>query len=129
VLDGNIVQSVSGGGHWGGGMFINSYDMARFGLLTERGGKWRGKQILSDEFVRQARTPTSVQPTYGFMNWFLNTDNKLYPNAPASAFIHTGNGANIIYVDPEHDLVVVVRWIENSKINEFLGKLVDSLKK
>ena len=129
VLDGNIVQSVSGGGHWGGGMFINSYDMARFGLLTERGGKWREKQILSDEFVRQARTPTPVQPTYGFMNWFLNTDKKLYPNAPASAFIHTGNGANIIYVDPEHDIVVVVRWIENSKINEFLGKLLASVKK
>jgi CubicO group peptidase (beta-lactamase class C family) len=129
VLDGQIVQSVSGGGHWGGGMFINSYDMARFGLLTERGGKWRDKQILSDDFVRQAKTPTSVQPTYGFMNWFLNTDKKLYPNAPASAFIHTGNGANIIYVDPENDLVVVVRWIESGKIDEFLGKLLASLKK
>ncbi|HEX8333217.1 MAG TPA: serine hydrolase, partial [Segetibacter sp.] len=34
VLDGQAVQSVSGGGHWGGGMFINAYDMARFGLLT-----------------------------------------------------------------------------------------------
>jgi len=28
VLDGSPVQSVSGGGHWGGGMFINAYDMA-----------------------------------------------------------------------------------------------------
>lgn len=129
VLDGQIVQSVSGGGHWGGGMFINAYDMARFGLLTEQNGKWRDKQILSNEFIRQARTPTAVQPTYGFMNWFLNTDKKLYPNAPASAFIHTGNGANIIYVDPENDLVVVVRWIENNKINEFIGKIYASLKK
>ena len=34
VLDGQPVQSVSGGGHWGGGMFINAFDMARFGLLT-----------------------------------------------------------------------------------------------
>ncbi|PYS91667.1 MAG: serine hydrolase [Acidobacteria bacterium] len=128
VIDGQIIQSVSGGGHWGGGMFINAYDMARFGLLTERGGKWGSKQLLSEEFVRQAKTPTSVQPTYGFMNWFLNTDKKLYPNAPASAFVHTGNGVNIIYVDPENDLVVVVRWIENNKINEFLGKLLASLK-
>jgi len=109
-------------------MFINAYDMARFGLLTERGGKWGNKQLLSQEFVRQAKTPTSVQPTYGFMNWFPNTDKKLYPNAPASAFVHTGNGVNIIYVDPENDLVVVVRWIENNKINEFLGKLLGSLK-
>jgi len=129
VIDGQIIQSVSGGGHWGGGMFINAYDMARFGLLTERDGKWRDKQILSPEFVRQAKTPTTAQPTYGFMNWFLNTDKKLYPNAPASAFVHTGNGVNIIYVDPDNDLVVVVRWIENNKINDFLGKLLASIKK
>ncbi|MBV9214576.1 MAG: serine hydrolase [Acidobacteria bacterium] len=129
IVDGKIIQSVSGGGHWGGGMFINAYDMARFGLMTERGGKWEKKQILSSEFVRQARTPTSVQPTYGFMNWFLNTDRKLYPNAPATAFVHTGNGVNIIYCDPDNDLVVVVRWIENNKINEFLGKLTASVMK
>jgi CubicO group peptidase (beta-lactamase class C family) len=129
IIDGQIVQSVSGGGHWGGGMFINAYDMARFGLLTEHGGKWRDKQILSPEFVRQAKTPTAVQPTYGFMNWFLNTDKKLYTNAPTSIVVHTGNGTNIVYCDPDNDLVVVVRWIENSKINEFLGKLLASLKK
>ena len=129
VIDGQIVQSVSGGGHWGGGMFINAYDMARFGLLTVNNGKWREKQLLSAEFVRQAKTPTSVQPTYGFMNWFLNTDRKLYSNAPAGVVVHTGNGTNIIYCDPENDLVVVVRWIENNKINEFLGKLLASLKK
>ena len=128
VIDGQIVQSVSGGGHWGGGMFINAYDMARFGLLTENGGRWGSKQLLSPEFVRQARTPTTVQPTYGFMNWYLNTDKKLYPNAPASAFVHTGNGTNIIYCDTDNDLVVVVRWIEGNKINEFLGKLLASLK-
>lgn len=129
VIDGQIVQSVSGGGHWGGGMFINAYDMARFGLLTSRNGKWGSKQLVSAEFIRQARTPTSVEPTYGFMNWFLNTDKKYYPNAPASAFVHVGNGTNIIYIDPENDIVIVARWIENGKINEFIGKVMASLKK
>ena len=128
VMDGQIIQSVSGGGHWGGGMFISARDMARFGLLTARNGKWRDKQILSEAFLKQARTPTVPQPTYGFMNWFLNTDKKHYPNAPASAFVHVGNGTNIIYVDPENDLVVVLRWIENGKIDEFMGKLYLSLK-
>lgn len=128
VLDGRVIQSVSGGGHWGGGMFINAYDMARFGLLTSRNGRWGTKQLLSDDFIRQARTPTSVQPTYGFMNWFLNTDQKYYPSAPASAFVHVGNGTNIIYVDPDNDIVLVVRWIENAKINEFIGKVMASLK-
>src|SRR6266478_4179224 len=35
-IDGRKVQSMSGGGHWGGGMFINAYDMARFGYLFLR---------------------------------------------------------------------------------------------
>jgi CubicO group peptidase (beta-lactamase class C family) len=125
VIDGQIVQSVSGGGHWGGGMFISALDMARFGLLTARNGKWRDKQILSAEFVRQAKTPTTAQPTYGFMNWFLNTDRKYYPSAPASAFVHVGNGTNIIYIDPDKDLVIVARWIENNKIDEFI-KLINA---
>ena len=128
VLDGQIIHSVSGGGHWGGGMFISARDMARFGLLTARNGKWRDKQILSSEFLKMARTPTSVQPTYGFMNFFLNTDKKLYPSAPANAFAHIGNGTNMIYVDAENDLVIVARWIENGKIDEFLGKIYAGLK-
>ena len=42
-----------------------------------------------------ALTPTPAQPTYGFMNWFLNTDRKLWPSAPATAFVHIGNGTNV----------------------------------
>ena len=96
VLDGAIVQSVSGGGHWGGGLFINAYDMGRFGYLTLRRGKWKDRQLISERWVEMARTPTPAEPTYGFMNWFLNTDKRLLPNAPASAFVHIGNGANMI---------------------------------
>ena len=96
VLDGQIVQSVSGGGHWGGGMFINAYDMARFGLLTLRKGNWNGKQLISNQWIEQSLTPTKAQPTYGYMNFFLNTDKKYLPSAPASAFVHVGNGTNII---------------------------------
>jgi CubicO group peptidase (beta-lactamase class C family) len=129
VLDGKMVQAVGGGGHWGGGMFINANDMARFGYLTLRRGKWKDKQLLSDQWVTWALTPTAAQPTYGFMNWFLNTDKKMWSNAPASAFAHIGNGTNIVYVDPENDLVVVARWIENSAINEFLGKLLAAVEK
>lgn len=127
VLDGEAVQSATGGGHWGGGMFISARDMARFGLLTSRRGRWRDRQVLSEDWVRRALTPTGPQPTYGFMNWFLNTDRKLWPHAPASAFAHIGNGTNIIYVDPEHDLVAVVRWIDNAAVDGFLERLLASL--
>ncbi len=128
ILDGRIIQSVSGGGHWGGGLFINAYDMARFGLLTSRNGRWGNKQVLSEEFLRQARTPTAAQPTYGFMNYFLNTEKRLLPAAPASAYSHVGNGVNTIFIDPENDLVIVLRWIEQAKINEFIEKVIASLR-
>jgi CubicO group peptidase (beta-lactamase class C family) len=127
IIDGAVLQSVSGGGHWGGGMFISARDLARFGLLTARNGKWRDRQIISEEWVKLARTPTGVQPTYGFMNWFLNTDKKLYPSAPATAFAHVGNGTNVIYIDPEHDLVIVLRWIENGAIDGFIQRINASL--
>ncbi|MES2330002.1 MAG: serine hydrolase [Bacteroidota bacterium] len=130
VLDGQPVQSVSGGGHWGGGMFINAYDMARFGLLTLHRGNWNGKQLLSEQWVKQALTPTPAKTDYGYMNWFLNTDNKLLPSAPASAFMHVGNGNNIIYVDPEHDIVAVVRWISDMKsIDATIKKILEAINK
>jgi CubicO group peptidase (beta-lactamase class C family) len=127
LIDGAAVQSVSGGGHWGGGMFINARDQARFGYLTLRRGKWKDKQILSEEWVRMALTPTPVQPTYGFMNWFLNTDRKFLASAPASAFAHMGNGTNMIYVDPENDLVIVARWIERNACDGLIRRVLASL--
>lgn len=129
ILDGQIIQSVSGGGHWGGGMFINARDMARFGYLTLRRGKWKDRQLISEAWVKMALTPTPAQPTYGFMNWFLNTDKKLIPAAPASAFYHLGNGANVVYVDFENDLVVVTRWIDSGAIAEFVDKVLVAIEK
>ena len=130
VLDGEAVQSVSGGGHWGGGMFINAFDMARFGLLTLHKGNWNGKQLISENWVKQALTPTPVKTDYGYMNWFLNTDRKMLPSAPASAFMHIGNGNNLIYVDPEHELVVVVRWIaDNKSMDATIKKILEAMGK
>lgn len=127
LLDGVAVQSVSGGGHWGGGMFISARDLARFGLLTLREGRWQQRQLLSREWLRRARTPTPAEPSYGFMNFFLNTDRTLLPSAPATAFVHLGNGTNAVYVDPEHELVVVVRWIERAQLDGFVQRVLAAL--
>lgn len=128
TLDGRPVQAVSGGGHWGGGMFINAWDMARFGLLTQRRGMWGTQRILSDDWMTRSLTPTPAQPTYGHMNFFLNTDKKWMPSAPATAYGHVGNGTNLVFVAPEQDLVIVVRWIENRAIDEFLGMVLGAIR-
>ncbi|MBL7877776.1 MAG: serine hydrolase, partial [Cyclobacteriaceae bacterium] len=63
------------------------------------------------------------------MNYFLNTDKKYLPSAPATAFTHIGNGTNVIYVDKENDLVAVVRWIDNSSLDNFVKLLLEAIKK
>ncbi len=126
-IDGVNMQSVSGGGHWGGGMFINAYDMARFGLLCLRYGNWDGKQILSEEWISRSSTPNDMQHTYGYMNWFLNTNRELLPGAPESSYFHAGAGDNLIIVIPDYDLVVVVRWLQRTKRDEFVGKVLNAI--
>ncbi len=125
-IDGIEMQSVSGGGHFGGGMFISAYDQARFGLLTLRNGKWKDQQILSEDWLEMAKTPTPVQEDYGFMNFFLNTGKKRMPAAPETAFFHLGDGANVVYVDQENDLVIILRWVNSGKMGDVIGKFLEA---
>ncbi|RPI53040.1 MAG: class C beta-lactamase-related serine hydrolase [Acidobacteria bacterium] len=108
-IDGKRMASVAGGTRWGGGMWINSYDMARFGLLWLRNGKWGDRQIVSPGYVKMATTPSRHGPDYGFL-WWLNTKQGLWPGSPTDAYRAVGQGGNIIFISPSHDLVVVWRW-------------------
>lgn len=107
-VDGVRMQSVSGGGHFGGGLFINTLDMARFGLLFLRKGKWKGQQLLSEQWVAAAHQPSAPNPSYGFM-WWTNQENRL-GTGPKTMYSAEGFGGNFIVVDYEHDLVVALRW-------------------
>jgi len=145
TVDGQQVQSMTGGGHWGGGLWISARDHARFGLLCLRNGRWQDKQLLSEKWIAMARTPTGArdcpeenysaaygmpaecQTTYGYMNWMLNTNKRLLPSCPETSFFHAGNGANIIWVDQEHDLVVVIRWIRREMLDGFLARVLLAL--
>jgi CubicO group peptidase (beta-lactamase class C family) len=103
------IASVSGGTRWGGGLWMSTEDMARFGLLILNRGNWRGKQLVSEAWLKEAVQPSAHGPDYGYL-WWLNTQKKQWPNAPASSFAAVGNGSNIIWIDPAHDIVVVWRW-------------------
>lgn len=127
LLDGLRVQVPSGGGHWGGGMFISAYDQARFGLLTTRRYRWGDRQLLPVEWWEMATTPTEAEPGYGFMNFFLNTGRERVAAAPEGTWIHLGSGTNMIYCDPEHDLVVVARWINGSAMEELVTKVLEAI--
>ena len=127
-IDGKRMQSVAGGGHWGGGMHINAYDMARFGYLFLRNGKWKDRQLVSEQWIAQARTPGTVNAEYGYANWYLNPGRKRVPAAPESAVTFNGDGPNIVYIDWQNDVVMVVRWIRPNAFNEFVGKMLGALR-
>jgi CubicO group peptidase (beta-lactamase class C family) len=120
-IEGKRMASVSGGTRWGGGVWINSLDMARFGLLWLRAGKWGNRQIVSPSYVKMATTASEHGPDYGFL-WWLNTKGGMWPGSPKNAFSAVGAGGNIIFIDPTHDLVVVWRWSTQS--NEGFRRVV-----
>ncbi|MFO7756217.1 MAG: serine hydrolase [Bacteroidales bacterium] len=118
-VDGARVQSVSGGGHSGGGLFINTLDHARFGLLFMRNGRWKDRQLLSAEWIDMARQPSPANESYGYL-WWLNKGRRTMEHVPGSVFYASGFGGNYIVVDQENDMLIVTRWLEPSKLGDFL---------
>ena len=127
IIDGVEVQSVSGGGHFGGGMFISSEDHARFGLLFLRDGIWGDERLISSGWIKKMRLPSENNSSYGYM-WWLNRGQRKWDRLPENIYYGAGFGGNYVVIVPDHDLVIVVRWIDSSKIGEFVNKVVGSHK-
>jgi CubicO group peptidase (beta-lactamase class C family) len=125
-MDGLMVQSVSGGGHHGGGIFINTYDQARFGLLFARKGKWKNQQLVSADWVNAVHQPSSANKSYGFL-WWTNHNNDL-GNISKDIYTAQGYGGNYIVIDSEIDLVIVTRWLDTGKLGELVRLVKSSIK-
>jgi CubicO group peptidase (beta-lactamase class C family) len=126
-IDGRRLPSMPGGSHWGGGLWMSTRDHARFGLLVQRGGDWGGRRLLSQAWIDALREPCPLNPHYGLL-WWLNTGRIPTPSAPASSFFARGAGSNVIWIDPEHGLVVVVRWIDKASFDGFVKLVLDSVR-
>ncbi len=128
TLDGQRLQSVTGGGHSGGGLFISTEDHARFGLLFLNVGKWNGRQLIPAHWVRAVQQPSPANPSYGYM-WWLNRGPRKWPGVDNERIYYAaGFGGNYIIIDPEHDMVVVLRWLEPARLGEFMAKLYAAIK-
>jgi CubicO group peptidase (beta-lactamase class C family) len=125
-LDGRRLASVPGGSHWGGGLWMSSRDHARLGLLIHRRGQWGERRVLEASWIDEMLRPSALNPQYGLL-WWLNTGRAQAPSAPASCYAARGAGSNVIWIDPEHDLVVVVRWIDKASLDGFLALMLESV--
>lgn len=127
TVDGRRLQSVPGGGHWGGGLFIDTLDHARFGLLVARKGLWAGRRIVSESWIDAMLTPSPTLPNYGYL-WWLNTGPAADAALPGSAVSAMGAGSNVVWIVPDRDLVVVARWIDTTALDGFLARVAGALR-
>ncbi|MBZ5856606.1 serine hydrolase domain-containing protein [Flavihumibacter profundi] len=117
-IDGIMIQSVSGGGHFGGGLFISAQDQARFGLLFLRNGKWKNQQVISSNWVNAVSIGSPSNKSYGLL-WWTNRD-KEFAGLSSEIYYADGFGGNYIVIDQPNDIVVVARWLEPDKLGDFL---------
>ena len=86
----------------GWGLTISPVDMAKIGLLFLNRGKWNGKQIVSEKWVEESTTEHSrwekMNLPYGYLWWI----------GEKGGYAAMGDGGNIIYVNPDKNLVVAI---------------------
>jgi CubicO group peptidase (beta-lactamase class C family) len=125
-LNGRRVQSVPGGTHWGGGVSISSLDQARVGQLLLDDGLANGERIISAKWVERMRTPCEIAPFYGYLVW-LNHARRIFPSVPESSYFAIGAGASFTWMEPQHRMVLVVRWIDADYADEFFSRILQAL--
>lgn len=122
-VDGAPIEAVVGGGHWGGGLVASvELDLA-FGSMICAEIARNGRSVLSEAAVKLLFTPCPLQPVYGAL-WWLNTERRLYPAAPASSVFAAGVGMNVIWIDPPIRLVAVAHWLDEAAFPGFVEKVM-----
>ncbi|MFZ6045156.1 serine hydrolase domain-containing protein [Pseudomonas sp. CR3202] len=99
--------------------YLTARDLARVGLLMQRGGRWGERQLLPADWVAFNRTPfAKYQPApdppgeaVPGGHWWLNTPlegaPKPWPDAPDDTFAALGHWGQALYVLPSQKLVIV----------------------
>ena len=118
-IDGQRVQSVSGGGHWGGGVFISARDQARIGLMLLRRGMWGARRILSEAWIERMLEPArfiAIRLSVVAEHWARPLPERLGQRS----YYARGAGGNLTWIDPENDLVAVLRWTDPAAMDGFM---------
>ena len=121
------VQSVPGGSHWGGGVSISAHDQARIGrLLLDGGVGTDGRQLVPRAWIERMAVPVPIAPFYGRLLW-LNRHGTAFPGASSRALFMVGAGGHYVWVDPELDAVVVLRWLDTAHASATIRRIAAAL--
>jgi CubicO group peptidase (beta-lactamase class C family) len=110
-----------------GGVSISAMDQALIGLMLMGQGQFKGQEILSQQWLHMMQQPCDIAPYYGYLIW-LNKDGALFKDAPRTSWFAIGAGSSITWVDPELQLVCIMRWIDAAKTNDCIAQVMHSLK-
>jgi CubicO group peptidase (beta-lactamase class C family) len=97
----------------GGGLYVRPRDMAKLGQLFLDGGRWNGKQVISEAWVKASVTPhvgaAKIDPAakatgYGYQ-WWLGSFRVGDRDVPS--YGARGRGGQFIIVLPDQQMVVV----------------------
>ena len=110
-------------GHIGGfyGVQMTPDDYGRLGDLFRRGGVWRGKRLLSREYMRRAVAPSETNGCYGWLIWVNAaapcigptvtnrpvSNERDFPDLPADMYNFSGLFGQRVTVFPSQELVIV----------------------
>ena len=92
----------------GGGLQLRSRDLLKLGQLYLNGGRWQGRQVISESWVHRSVSPHAnarEDTDYGYL-WWLQTFHVSGRNIPTYGMY--GTGGNKVYVLPGQGVVVVV---------------------
>jgi CubicO group peptidase (beta-lactamase class C family) len=119
------------------GFRMSTRDLARFGLLFLRKGRWDDQQVVPADWVRESTASHSVtgpQSGYGYM-WWTGEGVGGFPNVdegPGSYYASGAYGQNVI-VMPSRNLVVVHRAdsdaghsVDEASIGTLLWMILDA---
>ena len=124
------VASVPGGSHWGGGVCISTTDQARVAQLVLNQGQWlvggQQRALVPSAWIERMRQPQALAPFYGWLNW-LNPQGKAFPGASEGSQFMFGAGGNYVWIEPAHQAVVVVRWIDPAHFPGFVSRMARAL--
>jgi len=102
-----------------GEMRLKPRDMAKIGYMMLKGGQWRGRQIVSRNWVRESTQPhiKAGAYEYGYQWW---RGNAVKDNRVIDAIWAWGHGGQFIFVLPALDLVAVftAKHYENPGFSE-----------
>ncbi len=133
----NIIHAIiefDASGNFVGGAYgyMPARDWARIGQLYLQKGRWNDNQVLSEDWVSFATSPSPVAKHYGAHMW-LNSDGQRWPNVPYDAFSLVGHQGQRVVIIPSRELVVVRtgvtedRDLQNQVMNQLLEGILSAL--